>query len=72
MDTILDIAKKHNLFVIEDELQAMMSKYKGKALGTIGHLGTYSFHETKNYISGGKGGLLIVNDERFIERAEII
>ncbi len=72
MDTIMDIANKYNLFVIEDAAQGMMSKYKGKSLGTIGHLGTYSFHETKNYTSGGEGGLLIINDERFIERAEII
>lgn len=72
MDAIMDIAEKYNLFVVEDAAQGMMSKYKGKSLGTIGHLGTYSFHETKNYTSGGEGGLLIVNDERFIERAEII
>ncbi len=72
MDTIMALAKKHNLFVIEDAAQGMMSTYKGKALGTIGHLGTYSFHETKNYTSGGEGGLLLVNDDRFIERAEII
>jgi len=72
MDTIMDIAERHHLFVIEDAAQAMMAKYKGRALGTIGHLGTYSFHETKNYTSGGEGGLLIVNDERFIARAEII
>lgn len=72
MDTIMDIAKNHNLFVIEDAAQGMMSSYKGKKLGTIGHLATYSFHETKNYTSGGEGGLLLINDERFIERAEII
>lgn len=72
MDTIMNIAGKHNLFVIEDAAQAMMSSYKGKALGTIGHIGTFSFHETKNYTSGGEGGLLILNDERFIARAEII
>lgn len=72
MDTIMALAKKHNLFVIEDAAQGMMSTYKGKALGTIGHLGTYSFHETKNYTSGGEGGLLIINDEQFKERAEII
>jgi dTDP-4-amino-4,6-dideoxygalactose transaminase len=50
----------------------MMSSYKGRALGTIGHLGTFSFHETKNYTSGGEGGLLIINDEKFKERAEVI
>jgi len=72
MDSIMDIASKHNLFVIEDAAQGMMSTYKGKALGTIGHMGCYSFHETKNYTSGGEGGLLIINDERFIQRAEII
>jgi len=72
MDTIMDIANRHNLFVVEDAAQAMMSSYKGKALGTIGHLGVFSFHETKNYTSAGEGGLLIINDERFTERAEII
>ena len=72
MDTIMDIAKKYNIFVVEDAAQAMMSSYKGKSLGTIGHLGTFSFHETKNYTSAGEGGLLIVNDERFVDRAEII
>lgn len=72
MDTIMDIAKKYNLFVVEDGAQGMMSKYKGKALGTIGHLGTFSFHETKNYTSAGEGGLLIINDEKFTQRAEII
>jgi len=72
MDTIMNIASKYNLYVVEDAAQGMMSYYKGKALGTIGHLGTYSFHETKNYTSGGEGGLLIINDDRFSERAEII
>jgi len=72
MDSIMEIANRYNLFVIEDAAQGMMSTYKGKALGTIGHLGTYSFHETKNYTSAGEGGLLIVNDENFIQRAEII
>ena len=72
MDTIMDIAKKYNLFVVEDAAQGMMSKYKGKALGTIGHLGAFSFHETKNYTSAGEGGLLIINDDRFVQRAEII
>jgi len=72
MDRIMEIAKHHDLFVVEDAAQGMMSDYKGKALGTIGHLGTFSFHETKNYTSAGEGGLLIINDERFIERAEII
>lgn len=72
MDVIMHLANKYNLFVVEDAAQGMMSTYKGKALGTIGHLGAYSFHETKNYTSGGEGGLLLINDERFIERAEII
>lgn len=72
MDTIMEIANKHNLFVIEDAAQGMMSTYKGALLGTIGHLGAFSFHETKNYTSGGEGGLLIINDERFVKRAEII
>ena len=72
MDTIMDIAQRHYLYVIEDAAQGMMSTYKGQALGTIGHLGTFSFHETKNYTSGGEGGLLIINEDKFKERAEII
>lgn len=72
MDTIMDIATRHGLFVVEDAAQGMMSTYKGRPLGTIGHLAAYSFHETKNYTSGGEGGLLIINDERFVHRAEII
>jgi dTDP-4-amino-4,6-dideoxygalactose transaminase len=72
MDVIMDIANNYNLFVIEDAAQGMMSKYKNKLLGSIGHLGTFSFHETKNYTSGGEGGLLIINDDQFIDRAEII
>jgi dTDP-4-amino-4,6-dideoxygalactose transaminase len=71
MDTILEIAKKYNLFVIEDAAQGVMSTYKGQALGSIGHLGTFSFHETKNYHCG-EGGALLINSEQFIERAEII
>jgi dTDP-4-amino-4,6-dideoxygalactose transaminase len=72
MDVIMDIAERHNLYVIEDAAQGMMSSYKGATLGTIGHLAAFSFHDTKNYTSGGEGGLLIINDEKFIERAEII
>ncbi len=72
MDVIMDIANKYNLFVVEDAAQGMMATYKGKHLGTIGHFGAYSFHETKNYTSGGEGGLLIINDSRFYDRAEII
>ncbi len=71
MDTILAIAKKHNLLVIEDAAQGVMASYKGKALGAIGHLGAYSFHETKNIISG-EGGSILINDDRFTQRAEII
>ena len=71
MNTIMDIAQRHNLLVIEDAAQGIMSTYKGKPLGSIGHLGAYSFHETKNIISG-EGGALLVNDERFVERAEMI
>jgi dTDP-4-amino-4,6-dideoxygalactose transaminase len=71
MDTIMSIAQRHKLLVIEDAAQAVMSSYMGKPLGAIGHLGAYSFHETKNIISG-EGGALLVNDERFAERAEII
>jgi len=72
MDSIMALAAKYNLYVVEDAAQGMMSSYKGKALGTIGHFGTFSFHETKNYTSAGEGGLLIINDEKFIDRAEII
>lgn len=72
MDVIMDIAKRHKLYVVEDSAQGMMSTYKGKPLGTFGHIGTYSFHETKNYTSGGEGGLLIVNDNDLAERAEIV
>jgi len=71
MDVIMRIAQRHNLLVIEDAAQAVMSSYNGKPLGTIGHLGAYSFHETKNIISG-EGGALLINDEQFAERAEII
>ncbi|WP_138380609.1 dTDP-4-amino-4,6-dideoxygalactose transaminase [Luteithermobacter gelatinilyticus] len=72
MDAIMDIADRYGLFVVEDAAQAMMSRYKNRHLGTIGHIGAYSFHETKNYTSGGEGGLLIINDKQFSERAEII
>jgi dTDP-4-amino-4,6-dideoxygalactose transaminase len=71
MDVIMDIAERYNLLVIEDAAQGIMSTYKGKALGSIGHFGTLSFHETKNVISG-EGGALLINDDRFVERAEII
>lgn len=72
MDKIMDIANRHNLFVVEDAAQAIDSYYKDKPLGGIGHFGCFSFHETKNVTAGGEGGLLVVNDERFIRRAEII
>lgn len=72
MDTIMAIADRYQLFVIEDAAQGMMATYKGRALGSIGHMGAYSFHETKNYTSGGEGGVLLINDERFTARAEII
>ncbi len=71
MDKIMAIANKYNLFVVEDAAQAIDSFYKGRPLGSIGHLAAFSFHETKNIISG-EGGMLVINDPRFIERAEII
>lgn len=71
MDTIMDIACRHGLLVIEDAAQGVMASYKGRPLGTIGHLGCYSFHETKNIISG-EGGALLINDFALTERAEII
>lgn len=71
MDTILDIAKRHNLFVVEDAAQAVMAKYKGRYLGTIGDFGSYSFHETKNYTMG-EGGTININNARYIDRGEII
>ena len=71
MDTIMDIARRHNLKVIEDAAQGVMSSYKGKALGTIGDFGCYSFHETKNY-SMGEGGAVIINDPAYNEKAEIL
>lgn len=71
MDTIMDIARRHQLIVIEDAAQGIMSTYKGRPLGSIGHMGCLSFHETKNIISG-EGGALLVNDAEFVQRAEII
>lgn len=71
MDAIMDIAVRHSLVVIEDAAQGVMATYKGRALGSIGHLGCLSFHETKNIISG-EGGAILINNERFAERAEII
>lgn len=71
MDTIMDIAKRHGLMVVEDAAQAVMSTYKGKALGTIGDFGCYSFHETKNY-SMGEGGAILINNPVYNEKAEIL
>ena len=71
MDTIMDIAKRHNLLVVEDAAQGVMSSYKGKPLGTIGDFGCFSFHETKNY-SMGEGGAILINYEKYIEKAEIL
>jgi len=71
MDAIMGLAVKYNLLVVEDAAQAIDSSYKGKPLGSIGHLAAFSFHETKN-INSGEGGMLAINDERFIKRAEII
>ena len=71
MDKIMDIAKRYNLLVVEDAAQAIDSYYKGRPLGSIGNLGCFSFHETKNIIAG-EGGLLTINDEQFVRRSEII
>ncbi len=71
MDAIMDIANRHNLYVVEDAAQGVNAKYSDKYLGTIGDIGTYSFHETKNYICG-EGGAIVINNENFIERVEII
>ena len=71
MDVIKDIAHKYNIPVIEDAAQGVMAAYKGQSLGTIGDLGCYSFHETKNYVMG-EGGALVINNEQYLERAEII
>lgn len=71
MDAIMDLALQHNLLVVEDAAHSIDSFYRGKPLGGIGHFGTFSFHETKNIISG-EGGMLVINDERFVKRAEII
>lgn len=71
MDAIMKLAGKHNIFVVEDAAQAIDSFYNGKPLGSIGHMSAFSFHETKNIISG-EGGMLVINDEKFVKRAEII
>ncbi len=71
MDSIMDIARRHKLYVVEDAAQGMNAKYNGRYLGTIGDVGAYSFHETKNFICG-EGGAIVINNETLIERAEII
>lgn len=71
MDIIMDIAKRYNLLVVEDAAQGVMSSYKGRALGTIGDFGCFSFHETKNY-SMGEGGAIVINNKKYIEKAEIL
>jgi dTDP-4-amino-4,6-dideoxygalactose transaminase len=71
MDSLVQICQEHNIFLVEDAAQAIDSYYKGKPLGSFGHLSAFSFHETKNIISG-EGGVLVINDERFSKRAEII
>lgn len=71
MDAIMHLANKYNLFVIEDAAQAIDGFYKGKPLGSIGHMAAFSFHETKNIVSG-EGGMLVINDDRFLKKAEII
>jgi len=71
MDKVMELANKHNLFVIEDAAQAIDAYYHNRALGSIGHLACFSFHETKNIVSG-EGGLLVINDKRFIQRAEVL
>ena len=71
MDPIMDIARRHKLLVVEDAAQGVMASYKGRALGTIGDLGCYSFHETKNY-SMGEGGAIVINNPDYIEQAEIL
>lgn len=71
MDKIMEIAKKYNLLVVEDAAQGVMSSYKGKALGTIGDFGCYSFHETKNYTMG-EGGAIVINNSKYNDRAEVL
>jgi len=72
MEKVMDIANSHNIYVIEDAAQALFCKYKDNNLGTIGHMATFSFHDTKNFNSGGEGGLLVVNDQNLFDRSEII
>jgi len=72
MDSLMQLAEKYKLWVIEDAAQGVMSTYNGRALGTIGHIGCFSFHETKNYTAGGEGGAILINNKKLISRAEII
>ncbi len=72
MDTIVRLTEKHKLYLIEDAAQGVMSAYKGRPLGSIGHIGCFSFHETKNYTAGGEGGATLINDPELVARAEII
>jgi dTDP-4-amino-4,6-dideoxygalactose transaminase len=72
MDRLMALSAQFGFYVVEDAAQAVMSTYKGRALGTIGHLGCFSFHETKNYTAGGEGGALLVNDDSMAARADII
>ncbi len=72
MDTIMALAEKYHLFVVEDAAQAVMATWKGKALGSIGHIGCFSFHDTKSYTAGGEGGATLINDITLVERAEIV
>lgn len=72
MDSIMALAQRYHLYVVEDAAQGVMARYQDRAAGTIGHIGCYSFHETKNYTAGGEGGAILINDPRLVERAEII
>lgn len=72
MDSIMATAEKYGLYVVEDAAQAVNSFYKGRALGSIGHIGCYSFHETKNYTAGGEGGAIVINEANLLKKAEII
>ncbi|SLM64998.1 MULTISPECIES: dTDP-4-amino-4,6-dideoxygalactose transaminase [Dickeya] len=72
MDSILSLAQRYGLWVVEDAAQGLTSRYQGRALGAIGHIGCFSFHETKNYTAGGEGGAIMINDPSLVERAEIV
>ncbi|SHH75503.1 dTDP-4-amino-4,6-dideoxygalactose transaminase [Ferrimonas marina] len=72
MGRLMDIAERHNIYVVEDAAQALMARYKGEPVGTKGHLSAFSFHSTKNYTSGGEGGCLVINDATFRDRAHVL